>query len=342
MGAAGERRWALIGVAAATLVGAVDAALGPRHVFITAVVVGPALAAVACGPGVTAAVGAYALVLAVVVGHFVKDIVGSDELVRYAAIAVVTVTLAFVAARRSDRERRLAEVTRVAEVAQRTILRALPERIGRYGFAVRYLSASHEALVGGDFYDTVLTVHGVRAMVGDVRGKGLDAVQVAVDVLGAFRAAAHLDTLEDVVVAVDAAVAGVAAAEDFVTAVFVQLNPDATFSIVNCGHPPPLLLRPNATFVEGGRTRPLGLEPEPDGVVEAFGSGQRVLLYTDGLVEARNRGGVMFGLDDDTAAALTRGSLAAGLDALVVRLLRHVGGDVSDDVALLLTESTNS
>jgi serine phosphatase RsbU (regulator of sigma subunit) len=82
--------------------------------------------------------------------------------------------------------------------------------------------------------------------------------------------------------------------------------------------------------------------PELHETVERLGAGDTLLLYTDGLVEARNRGGVMFGLDDDTAAALTRGSLAAGLDALVVRLLRHVGGDVSDDVALLLTESTNS
>src|SRR5215212_4141793 len=42
-----------------------------------------------------------------------------------------------------------------------------------------YLSAAEEALIGGDFYDAAFTPHGLRLIVGDVRGKGLPAVQLA-------------------------------------------------------------------------------------------------------------------------------------------------------------------
>ena len=60
------------------------------------------------------------------------------------------------------------------------------------------------ALVGGDLYEVVETDSGVRVILGDVRGKGMEAVQMAATVLAAFRrvavtapsltaAARHLD-----------------------------------------------------------------------------------------------------------------------------------------------------
>jgi phosphoserine phosphatase RsbU/P len=53
---------------------------------------------------------------------------------------------------------------------------------------VRYLWASEDALVGGDFYDVAVTRQGLRVVVGDVKGKGLEAVQLAALVLASFRA----------------------------------------------------------------------------------------------------------------------------------------------------------
>ena len=41
-----------------------------------------------------------------------------------------------------------------------------------------------------DFYDIVDTQYGVRAIIGDVRGSGLGAVEVAAVLLGSFREAA--------------------------------------------------------------------------------------------------------------------------------------------------------
>jgi phosphoserine phosphatase RsbU/P len=336
-----ERLWALLGIGAVLAIAGVDLALGPDHVFVTAVVVGPALAAVACRTSVTAAVGAFALVTAVLVGHYAEDLVGTDELVRYAAVSIVGAALTLAASRRVDRERRLVEVTRVANVAQRTILRSLPASLGPFSFAARYVSAAHEALVGGDFYDACETKHGVRAVVGDVRGKGLDAVQLAADVLGAFRAAAHLEGVDDVVHAVDAAVARLVGPEDFVTAVFVQFNGDDTICVVNCGHPAPLIVSPAGTrFVEEGRTSPLGLDPDATGHIEPFRSEERLLLYTDGLVEARDRAGAFFPLESLAVAAMEEAnSLDQALDVLLAGLVAHAGGHVNDDVAVLVTQA---
>jgi serine phosphatase RsbU (regulator of sigma subunit) len=338
---AAERRWALLGVLATTLIAFVDLALGEGRVFVTAVVVGPALATEACRPVVTGVVALYALVTAVLVGHFGEDLLGYDELVRYTAVAVVGAALVLASARRTERERRLAEVTRVAEVAQRTILRSLPASLGPFSFAARYVSASHEALVGGDFYDACETEHGVRAIVGDVRGKGLDAVQLAADVLGAFRAAAHLDSVDDVVHAVDSAVRRAVDAEDFVTAVSVQFNDDGTVCIVNCGHPAPLIVGPDgARFVDEGRTRPLGLNPEVPNHIEPFRPDERLLLYTDGLIEARDRRGDFFPLERSACVALDcDGSLDEALDRLLAQLVDHAGGHVKDDVAVLVTQA---
>ena len=328
----------MLGVLAATLVAATDLALGPRYVFITAVLVGPALAAVAARPLITALVGAYALVVAMVVGHFSNEIAGVDEVARYLAITVAAAAVTLTAARRDDRERRLVELTKVAEVAQRTILRSLPATLGPVAFGARYLSATHDALIGGDFYDAVQTAHGVRAIVGDVRGKGLEAVQLASDVLGSFRSAAHLEGMDDVVRTVDEDVQRVVADEDFVTAVFVQFSGDGTVCIVNCGHPAPLLLgSQTARFIEGGRTRPLGLDPETNSLVETFDTGDRLLLYTDGLIEARDRDGEFFPLER-WSGALRLPTLDRALDVLLDELVGHAG-EVTDDVAVLLTQA---
>jgi sigma-B regulation protein RsbU (phosphoserine phosphatase) len=62
-----------------------------------------------------------------------------------------------IAVSRTSRERRLAQIIQVAEVAQRAILRPIPARLGAMTFATRYLSAAEEALIGGDFYDAAFT-----------------------------------------------------------------------------------------------------------------------------------------------------------------------------------------
>jgi phosphoserine phosphatase RsbU/P len=80
----------------------------------------------------------------------------------------------------------------------------------------------------------------VRLLVGDVRGKGLDAVRLAGVVLGSFRDAAQdRPDLAQVAAALDRSVTRAIGLEDFVTAVLVQVATDGSAIVLNCGHPAP-------------------------------------------------------------------------------------------------------
>ncbi len=195
---AASSRWFLLSLLASSVVALADILAHGTTVLINLLIVGPLLAAVNLGGWQTAAVGAYSLAWAVVLG-LPDGIFGTtDHLVRCLVIAISGGLCALVAVRRTQRERELVRMTRVAEVAQRAILRPIPPRIGGVLFAARYLSATQEALIGGDFYDVAESPYGLRVVVGDVKGKGVDAVRLASLVLASFREAAfsHHDLVE--------------------------------------------------------------------------------------------------------------------------------------------------
>ena len=302
--------------------------------------IGALVTAMMCSARRTAGVGAVALIATLSVGALSEDYGAADLAVRGLTCLTLVVLAVASAETRERREARLRRLTVIADAAQRAVLRASPERIGDLGFAVRYVSASEEAAIGGDLYEIAATPYGVRVIVGDVRGKGLPAVQTAASVLGAFRQAA-LSAPDPAALArrVDDVISRLIDEEEFVTAVFAEFRDDGTIAVANCGHHPPLLLDADGTRVldTGEPTPPLGLMPDPELVVHPWRPGGRVLLYTDGLVEARDEAGEFFGLDQG-APVLTGSPLPAALDRLVERLRAHVGGRVGDDVALVLVE----
>ncbi|GCD88273.1 PP2C family protein-serine/threonine phosphatase [Nocardioides sp. LS1] len=244
---------------------------------------------------------------------------------------------------RDRRESRLQRMTIIAETAQRAVLRAMPTAIGSVGLAARYVSASAEALVGGDLYEVAATPFGVRVIVGDVRGKGLEAVQTAAAVLGAFRAAAFTEPDPAALArSIDVTLARMVGDEEFVTAIVGEFHGDMV-SLANCGHHPPLLVLPEPTTTvstvdTGEPTLPLGLGSEPELSHHAWPVGARILFYTDGLVEARDKRGTFFPLDD-FSAELAEGTVEEALDRLVEHLLDFGGRVMGDDLALVLAES---
>ena len=342
-----------LGLALIVVILGLDLVGGGNAELLGLLVSPPIVAASFVGPKRTAMVGVVALGAAIGYGRVVGvDLLAGSQGVSPVAIGVATVLSALVARVRVQREGRLRAVTRVAEVAQRALLGGVPAALGSLRLAVLYASASVEASIGGDFYEALQTPFGVRLLVGDVRGKGLDAVRLAGVVLGSFRDAAqeHPD-LAQVVAALDRSVTRAIGAEDFVTAVVVEVLADGSAIVLNCGHPAPLLVGAGQAGRAGGAGRSTELDPPEPALPLGFGSrpeplrlrlalGDRILLYTDGASEAR-AGGVFFPLRAAAAFALVSADLEAGLESLWAELQRHVAGQLHDDVALLLVERSS-
>ncbi|MGW0997765.1 PP2C family protein-serine/threonine phosphatase [Streptomyces sp. NPDC002523] len=267
----------------------------------------------------------------------------------YICTALVGALGTILAAHRIRRERTLADVRFVADIAQRVLLRPVPHRIGNLSLESLYLSAAAEAHIGGDLYEAVPTAYGVRLLIGDVRGKGLLAVETAASLLGAFREAAHdepdlsalVDRVETSIARRATQLGGSETAERFVTAVFAEIPSDGhVVRIVNCGHPPPLLIRPGEVReLDQGRPGPplnLGVLVEMPYHVDTYPlrPGDQLLLYTDGVTETRDASGAFYPLLERLSSwgPLPPREL---LDRLHDDLLAHSRKGLQDDTAAL-------
>lgn len=336
-----ERHGLTVALAVLAAIVIADILLGSEVVLSASYAVAAVVAAAMTTVRRTAAVAAAAVALAAVSGAWNDNYGTLDWDVRLILNAALGALALVSAAIRARRERSLQHMTVIAETAQRAVLRAIPSAIGSVGFAARYVSATRAALVGGDLYEVAATPYGIRVIVGDVRGKGLEAVQMAATVLSAFRRTAFTEpSLTAMASDLDGVVTVAAGDEDFVTAVLAEFHDDHTVTLVNCGHHAPLLI----TETEAGRVLetgepepPLGLGPRPHAVTANWPEGSRMLIYTDGLVEARDRRGVFFPLCD-YVEGLRQGTMDEALDRLIERLVDYAGQDVHDDMALILAE----
>jgi len=266
-----------------------------------------------------------------------------------ALVTILGVTVAGVIASavRERQERELANVRAVAEIAQQVLLRPVPDRTPPLEMAVRYVSASAAAKIGGDLYEVISTPRQVRFILGDVQGKGLPAVRTAAVVLGAFREAAFdAADLTEITSRIELSLRHQAAEdaeeEEFVTVVLGQaVVGGSSVEILNCGHPPPLLVRNEAvTPVEDPDPGlPLGLASlalsarMPMKI--PFAPGDQMLFYTDGVSEARDKAGTFYPLSR-CGTLLDGGEPQAALDRLQDDVTRYVGHALEDDAAMLL------
>ncbi|MFE3285758.1 PP2C family protein-serine/threonine phosphatase, partial [Streptomyces sp. NPDC059233] len=337
-----------------------DVHLGP---FLVAA---PALTASFRGPRMTAFVGLVAVIAQVVVSAVRTTLTDLNHTFQTIALIMISVFVTLFAYLREEHEKELMQLRSVAETAQQVVLRPLRDRIGPLRVASVYLAAAAEARIGGDLYAAARTATSTRLIIGDVRGKGLDAVGEAALVLGAFRAAAHQEAdLRRLVDYLEGAVApdlydstaldddedegaGPRTGEDegFTTAAVLDVPDDEpVLHLVSCGHPPPLLLLRDGRAVPLEVARPsppLGLAGLVDGPVAAqtfsFEPGDVLLLYTDGVLEARDRAGDFYPLTERVAAW---GGLRpqAVLDRLCADLLAHVvSSTLGDDAAMVAIE----
>ncbi|MEU4496326.1 PP2C family protein-serine/threonine phosphatase [Streptomyces sp. NPDC023998] len=314
-------------------------------------VAAPAITASFAGPGLTAAIGAVAVAAQIVIGQLHGGLTTPNHQAQIAALIVISAFLTLFRYALDRHERALGQVRSVALAAQQVLVRPLPHRIGPLRIASAYIAAEAEAQIGGDLYAAVPAPGATRLVIGDVRGKGLSAIGEAAGLVGAFRGSAYRNlSLPGIVAHLGNSAYwnttylsknDPESEESFVTALVLDVHDHSpSVAMVNCGHPPPLLLRDGGvqTLDVSEPALPLGLgaTSPSDYKVETFvfEPGDLLLLYTDGVIEARDHAGTFYPLADRLASwnAADPHSLVQNLHD---DLLRYAGGNLGDDAAMV-------
>lgn len=201
--------------------------------------------------------------------------------------------------------------------------------------------------VSGDYFDYIMLPRNRLAVViGDVAGKGISAALLMAHLAAAARIClAGSATLADAVRQLNVLLLNSVCDDRFITFVVAVLDLSLSrLTIINAGHPPPLLRRGSqqphqveelAVDVAG---LPLGVRDCPYHEVEtSFEPGDTLLLYTDGVTETRNSSGELYGMERLHAAILAApGDAEATGNALLSDLQQFTHSSlVGDDLTIL-------
>jgi serine phosphatase RsbU (regulator of sigma subunit) len=202
---------------------------------------------------------------------------------------------------------------------------------------VRYLPASHDSRVGGDWYITADMPSGqVLIAIGDVAGHGLAAAAGMARLRGALAGLAITGApphqlvgwLNELVCHVDI--------EHTASVVAGYFDPATRmYTWAQAGHPPPVLVRGEQAEVMA----------QPEGILLGAGdrsngyrvasqqleAGDLLLLYSDGLVERRNRS-----IDDGLSTLVTAAAGTADPDQVIGTVLAAMGNTATDDDTCLV------
>ncbi|MFJ7417637.1 PP2C family protein-serine/threonine phosphatase [Streptomyces uncialis] len=341
-------RWLPVGLIVAAT--AADSATPPEYTSVPLVASACVLAGATLTFRGTAWTGVFALVVTLLANWhlgLLSSATGWGE----ALNVVLATAIALDVNRMLDRHgRRLATARSVAGVMQGAVLPSPPARIGSLLVAARYEAADAEARIGGDAYAIQDTPHGIRVLMGDVRGKGVGAVSTTATLIGAFREAAHhvpgigdlADRLEQSLERDRARNPHSDRDEEFTTALIAEIDQQGhTLRILNRGHPAPYLIRDGRTteLTATAPGLPLGMggltdQPTaPDSFTLA--SGDTLLFVTDGVTEARDPGGAFYDPVGLTVPDSGTDTPAVTLDALADDIRHWTGGPRDDDMATL-------
>jgi len=245
--------------------------------------------------------------------------------------------------RRRDGALRLAEDNRrlyheqrtVADAVQHSLLPASLPEVEGLELEVRYRPGEAGTEVGGDWYDVVqLDDEHVLVVVGDVAGRGLRAATVMAMLRHAIRAyALQGDDPGDMVDKLTRLM-GLDEDSGFATVLFLELDlAGRTATIVNAGHPRPLVVDGQRRFVEAPVGPPVGVPGNraPGSARVDIAPGTTILAFTDGLFERRGES-VDVGMERLRSAVRPDRPLAEVLDGLLADL--STGAD-TDDVAIV-------
>ncbi|NIP73556.1 MAG: HDOD domain-containing protein [Gammaproteobacteria bacterium] len=240
-----------------------------------------------------------------------------------------------------ERDRLAAELDRELELAREVQESLLPSR--HAGAPVFGVNVSAREL-SGDFYDYFRLPDGrIYFNLADVSGKGITAALLMAKTSSLFRCLGkEVREPGPLLTRINAELCETSRHGMFVTLVAGLYEPASdTVHLVNAGHPPALLLRPDGTAQRiGAHAPPLGVMPEARFPQVSFVlDGASLYLFSDGVTEGVLGDGKMLGIDG-LERALRR--LAAQpprkrLETVVGRIV-DARDKLRDDVTMLLLE----
>jgi len=261
---------------------------------------------------------------------------------------------------RADRsQRELIEARLHARENARLERGLLPQallRDPRVRLSTTYRPGRRRSLLGGDFYDAVELADGtLHVLIGDVSGHGPDEAALGACLRVAWRTLMLAQEPPDAALALlqEVLVLERHAPAIFATLCMLTVVPDrAAGELRVAGHPPPVLIDGDGLrAVEVPHvTPPLGFV-EPGGWAGnalRFAGDWALLLYTDGLIDGRVGEGperlgeqrlvelVAQHVDGDVSRLADAPPL---LDELVTEVERLHGGDLTDDVAMVVVSA---
>ncbi len=234
--------------------------------------------------------------------------------------------------------RAYAEEHLVAMTLQRSFLPAALPEVPGLAMSFRYIPASDQAEVGGDFYEALRWRDKVLVAIGDVQGHSLHAAIVMGELRHALRAFA---TEAHSPLAITGLVNRVLTRYHpgiIATLCLALLDPvSGELQIVNCGHMPLLLVDGARAAYVGGGGLLLGLPMhEPHIETTCLPVGGTVLLMTDGLVEER---GVLIDVNLEKLRVAAQEVSGADIEAFTNHLM-SIFGPREDDVAMIALRRT--
>jgi len=238
-----------------------------------------------------------------------------------------------------DAARRRKETQAAAELQQSL----LPPRIARMGGGEIAGSVLPSYEVGGDWFDYVENRDGAWIAIADAAGKGATAGALGGIALAALRAARRSDqSLEEAAGTMHEVIYDVARPEFFVTAIVARWHAVySVFSWINCGHPPPLVLRADGSIEQliTDPALPLGLFEKQRKFTRhqrRLDDDERLILHSDGITARRTPGG-LFGLDGiERAVRAASGRTATAIAKAIQEAVLSAAVDPLQDDAVTI------
>ncbi|MDT0611086.1 PP2C family protein-serine/threonine phosphatase [Streptomyces lancefieldiae] len=344
-----------------------DQATPPHYFFGSLLSASVVLAIFTYPPIGVAATGAAGCAL-LALTELLADYIGPTTISALIVLGAVTLLSVVLCTTRYRIEGRFRRVQVVAEAVQLALLRPLPARVGPLRLAGFYRAADDDALIGGDLYSVRPTPFGIRVIVGDVKGKGINATQTVATVISSFQEAAlshqalpqvadridvalqldrdypPVETVSDISETQGHEEVPAPADELFATAVLLEFSSDAReVRILDRGHQPLLIVgRQGTSVVQTEHSLPLGmgdmLPESPRTHTCALDPGDVLVAYSDGITEARSPTGSFYPLRNRIQAhfdSRTQRPSPTSLIAFLERDLAQWAPNLSDDVVVI-------